>query len=438
MFSAKTLLAELKANEDLLQARNMDPRLIQGLTQQANFKLSKMHGMPSTDAVMLLDHLKASKLPGSMIQAITMELDNLMMGKSNIAMKVTTTASACDWLHKYLTQEDWSQLESTNAWEGCLVLAKRLRAIGIKAMKESTKRAGVAMLLCIQKQQGYKDLPPYHTIYSMVEYFTHALACQPDVPPGVPCLQVYPENPMDLGPDAMERLYPSKKPEARFFVDMPLLQAHHIPVRSTSKLLQGAETNIRPHQPDGNVKVQANATEPAALQPKAFASNLQQWDAHTKQASQCNEPSTGQPLPLQDTQDATPVAAAPKASVHVPAAQQEDAKQTEDQEVVKNKGGKATKTLEQWNQHAFTSLLKKQEMKKPAETKAAKPAKAKPTTKAKKPKAKAKATIKKAGPFGCLRCRGNLKGCETCRKPGFKGLKVNGREAWYRLAPNAK
>ena len=149
MFSAKTLLAELKANEDLLQARNMDPRLIQGLTQQANFKLSKMHGMPSTDAVMLLDHLKASKLPGSMIQAITLELDNLMMGQNNIAMKVTTTASACDWLHKYLTQEDWSQLESTNAWEGCLVLARRLRALGIKAMKESTKRAGVAILLCI-------------------------------------------------------------------------------------------------------------------------------------------------------------------------------------------------------------------------------------------------------------------------------------------------
>ena len=85
MFSAKTLLAELKANEDLLQARNMDPRLIQGLTQQANFKLSKAHGMPSTDAVMLLDHLKASKLPGSMIQAITLELDNLMMGQNNMA-----------------------------------------------------------------------------------------------------------------------------------------------------------------------------------------------------------------------------------------------------------------------------------------------------------------------------------------------------------------
>ena len=58
MFSAKTMLAELKANEQLLQARNMDPKLANGLTQQAIFKVSKMHGMTSPDVVMLLDHLK--------------------------------------------------------------------------------------------------------------------------------------------------------------------------------------------------------------------------------------------------------------------------------------------------------------------------------------------------------------------------------------------
>lgn len=54
MFSAKTMLAELKANEQLLQARNMDPKLANGLTQQATFKVSKMRGMTSPDVVMLL------------------------------------------------------------------------------------------------------------------------------------------------------------------------------------------------------------------------------------------------------------------------------------------------------------------------------------------------------------------------------------------------
>ena len=157
IFSAKTMLAELKANEQLLQARNMDPKLANGLTQQATFKVSKMHGMTSPDVVMQLDHLKASKLPETMVNAITMELDNLMMGNNNNAMKVSTTASACDWLNKYLTHEEWCQLEATNAWQGCLVLAKRLRALGIKSIKESTKRAGVAILLCIQASKASKD-----------------------------------------------------------------------------------------------------------------------------------------------------------------------------------------------------------------------------------------------------------------------------------------
>ena len=106
--------------------------------------------------------------------------------------------------------------------------------------------------------------------------------------------------------------------------------------------------------------------------------------------------------------------------------------------------GKATKTLDQWNQQAFHAMLEKQQaqkMKRPAAAKAAKTAKtdkAKGANKEKKPKAKAKATSKGQGPYGCIRCRSNLKGCATCRKPGFKGLKVHGREAWYRMCPNAK
>eukprot|EP00435_Cladocopium_sp_Y103_P005072 s5926_g1.t1 len=66
MFSAKTLLAELKANEPLLVARDMDPKLASGLTQQAAYKLTKMNGLTSPDVVMLLDHLKESKLPAQM------------------------------------------------------------------------------------------------------------------------------------------------------------------------------------------------------------------------------------------------------------------------------------------------------------------------------------------------------------------------------------
>eukprot|EP00435_Cladocopium_sp_Y103_P060481 s1377_g22.t1 len=311
MFSANTLLAELKANEQLLVARDMDPKLANGLTQQATYKLTKMHGLTSPDVVMLLDHLKDSKLPAQMKQAITNELDNLMMGHNNMANKVTTTASACDWLNKYLTKEDWCQLEASNAWQGCIVLAKRLRAMGIKSLKESTRRAGVAILLCIQSQQGNKQLPPYIAMYNLVEHLTQALASQPDAPCGVPCFQVYPKDPMSLGTDVLQMVYQEQKPEARYFDQMALLMAHHIPVRSTSKLLK-SQVRVSQMQPCGNGKGQTSVQEnvpapsPSALQPNAFAVNLQQWNAQQKQQvpSQVTQPSNDQVLPLQNDANA--------------------------------------------------------------------------------------------------------------------------------------
>ena len=90
MFNATTLLAELKANEQLLEAMNMGEKLAKGFTQQATYKLSKMNGLTSPDAVMLLDHLQASKLPTAMKDAIIQELDTLMVNaKGNIAARST-------------------------------------------------------------------------------------------------------------------------------------------------------------------------------------------------------------------------------------------------------------------------------------------------------------------------------------------------------------
>ena len=464
MFSVTTLLAELKANEQLLEARNMDEKLATGLTQQATYKLSKMNGLTSPDAVMLLNHIKPSKLPTNMKDAIIKEVDKLMVNANgNIACKVTTAASACDHLNKYLTKEDWSQLESTNSWEGAIVLAKRLKSMGVKSIKETTKRAAIAILLCIQQQQGCKKLPPYHAIYNLVEHLSQAVANRPGAPYSVPCLQVYPEDPQSLGQEVLQLVYQDKKPEARYFDQMALTMAHHIPVRCTSKLLQGANrTTLVQPATHGNAPTHA-------LQPNAFPLNLHQWinqQGHQELSYwsqpcnsqalplQCNAPEcqqvpsqgaqhpNGQALSLQSkqaasqSQQATPQVAAPSEAI-VPV----QAPDNLNQEAAKNKNGKATKTLDQWNQQAFNAMLEKQQpqkMKRPAAAKAAKVTKAKGANKEKKPNAKANATSKGKGPYGCTRCRGNLKGCATCRKPGFKGLKVHGREAWYRMCPNAK
>ena len=84
---------------------------------------------------------------------------------------------------------------------------------------------------------------------------------------------------------------------------------------------------------------------------------------------------------------------------------------------------KKAKPLQEMEEEAFQALSKKG-MKKPA---AARPVKTmkKPAASNATSSAKASTTI-----FGCLRCRGASKGCDTCIQPNFTGLRLPGRKAW--------
>ena len=49
------------------------------------------------------------------------------------------------------------------------------------------------------------------------------------------------------------------------------------------------------------------------------------------------------------------------------------------------------------------------------------------------PQCRKKKKVKRAGPaevFGCLRCRGNIRGCAACRKPQFQGRRFSSRHEW--------
>ena len=158
---------------------------------------------------------------------------------------------------------------------------------------------------------------------------------------------------------------------SQYFDQMALIMAHHIPVRSTSRLLQGANgTTLVQPATHGNAPTHA-------LQPSAFPLNLHQWNAQQGQQVLNNgsQPSNSQALPLQcnapecqqvpsqgaqhpngqalslqsqqaasQSQQAAPQLPAPSgAIVPVPAPDQEGANKTLKQEVAKNKNGKATK-----------------------------------------------------------------------------------------------
>ena len=85
------------------------------------------------------------------------------------------------------------------------------------------------------------------------------------------------------------------------------------------------------------------------------------------------------------------------------------------------------KSLEDYEEEALAGLknqkhtkgpktIQKQVMKRPAGDK---------TSKA------SKITDKPLTCWGCIRCRGNVHGCDSCSFEGFQGLRLNGSAAWH-------
>ena len=97
------------------------------------------------------------------------------------------------------------------------------------------------------------------------------------------------------------------------------------------------------------------------------------------------------------------------------------------------------KTLEDFEQDAFNQLQsgKKQGKKDQAKPKS-KTIQKRPAAAMKRPAAapamrqehKEAKTAKPVETFGCIRCRGNTKGCSKCIDPNFVGLRLPGRQAW--------
>lgn len=114
----------------------------------------------------------------------------------------------------------------------------------------------------------------------------------------------------------------------------------------------------------------------------------------------------------------------------------------EEIEKVQGNHGTQTKTLEEYEAEAKDMLSKKKAkeldsaMKKPASKKAQGKAgpKQKATVKKHSEKTKHVTPAFLRGIYGCVRCRGNVNGCDSCKSPYFGGVRFSSRDEynkWY-------
>ena len=450
-------LEDIQCIVEIRKSASMEESLVAQMVQ----RMQRHSGWSPSSLCQLMKAVQGSKLSDNSKTSLLACLDSKTGSTLEHAssMRLTKNPQSLLNIENYLSKKDWVTLENGCSWDSTVCMASRLKACGLQSMKEDTKKACAALLAYMQYKVN-NVFPSYPAIYSMSQTLHD---CFEQLPMGhVASRASYPEHPAMLGNEFLDAAYKDDEPEARKIPGLASLIANHTPVRSTSSLLgktiSTTKTN-KCYDPVLAQKLDLLKQKVAAPDPGSCLQN----DNANQACLQMMKPKVcNAKLPVQ--------AGIPSCFVHLPAEQatasSEEAgdKQAEagkpDLQIVQTAQAPAmaqpaekedsqpvkaaqVKSLQDYEAEAYEALQqragcnsklknakqKSTEMKKPSCS----------TKTFKKPAASVtmvKQSVSKAKPqaktllLGCIRCRGNINGCQSCISPTFKGLRLHGRKAW--------
>ena len=163
-------------------------------------KIKALNSITAGMALEMYTAIQAAPLEDSNKAELTLAVD-AVVGDAMDGLKPSTAVHATPqslvFLYNYLTQQDWDKLCSTSCsyWDALQVVAARLRSIGVRSLKEDTKKAAVALIVHVGMDKS-GSMPAYKMIYQLVQDFTKTHAsCSNQHIPGVVPLATYPEHP---------------------------------------------------------------------------------------------------------------------------------------------------------------------------------------------------------------------------------------------------
>jgi hypothetical protein len=411
-------------------------------------KINSIEPLSASQAVELYKAVSTMQLCDELKAVLTKAIDD---GVSCTASTTSATQALVPqsntFMYNYMTQNDWSMLNASDCtyWTAVNVVATRLRLIGVKSLKEDTKKVCTAMLVHCFMQKSSK-MPSYKVIYQLSLDLSQAHAsCITQAPATLSSPAKYPEKPQLLGQDWMAIAYsPSDPPVEIQLENLSNLVQHHTPIRTTSKLLLDAssQSSQKASSAGDGSSIQQIVTCVAEMS-KAFTTGLQnhlQLKIATPQ-QQCLPPLPEPVLPMAlppspadktlNTRldlDLASVAQTfkPTPRLRLPLVQPPPALADAEGDGDQDQAAPATKkfkSLADYEQAAFDNLSKKKlikasVMKRPASNSSAKPA------------AIAQPSKRSEVLLGCPRCRGSINGCSTCQNPCYNGLRLHGKAVW--------
>ena len=306
-------------------------------------------------------------------------------------LTVTTKQQSLVTIYNYLSKSELAVLQTCTQVDAVSVIATRLKKIGVKTMKETTKKGCVAFLVHLQLKQGL-PMPLAPEIYRLAAYVAATFhSCQQT--PLVAGYAIYPTTPAELGDEFMTQVYddgdaPDTKANRYIATSVAALMKSTVKVRKSSNVLKDMFAPV--------ASTQASQAFTSVESPMSVSK------VATPQQNPQAPPVTDTALALEDAQPGS----------------NEKAKTLEDCEdefykKLANKKGPCLK-----RPAAAPKKAKSKAVKKPASAAASKQA------------LSGKEALKAKMCWGCARCYGNPRGCDGCRKYDFAGVRLNGKDKW--------
>ena len=177
------------------------PKMVESL-------LGKVQGITTLSASNLLtltQALKENTLPDKYKDQLQSRFEERALNETSSALKLQTQPQILTTVYNYLSESEWKTVQAKGPSDTMPLIARRLKACGLKSLKETTKKHCVAVVLHCMLQRG-EVRPPSTELYKLVSYFQDTFhACTQ--PPLTASLSKYPTKPMDLGEEFVQKLY---------------------------------------------------------------------------------------------------------------------------------------------------------------------------------------------------------------------------------------
>lgn len=191
----------LKEIQDLeaLHALRPESKLVTNLLKGLETKVKAMDCLTPSMLVKLTEALNASKLPAEIKQSLQDLVEARAVEANAGTLKLQSQPQLMVSLQNYMSAKEWKALEQAPFTQAMQLCVRRMKAVGIRSMKETTKKHVVALVIHLMLQRG-EPKPPGPEIYKMGVYLLDSLKASKQQPL-VPGLATYPDKPLEISTD---------------------------------------------------------------------------------------------------------------------------------------------------------------------------------------------------------------------------------------------